>query len=274
MNSKNSCFYETREHNMISGKARIGRNVSLGANVRVHDNVVIGDNTVIGDFCVIGHPAGGEYKGKPLVIAEGSIIRSHSILYEGSTFGPDLRVGHSSLIREGVQAGENLQIGSFNDLEGETEIGNWVRLHSNVHIGRGAVIGDLVWIFPYVVLTNDPIPPSGLKEGVTLEAGSAVCTSAVVLPGTIVGRGAFVAAMTRARGRIPGGALVVGGDGQIVGSIRKLKHKASGKQHPWMTHFASYYPEKAQPVIAELHRLIEQDIAQLEANLGQPVSKH
>ncbi len=253
---------------LISPKARIGRSVSIGAHVRIHDNVEIGDDTSIGDFCVIGHPAGGAYAGKPLQIGAGSVIRSHSILYEGSTFGPDLRVGHSSLIREGVRAGVNLQIGSFNDLEGDTVIGNWVRFHSNVHVGRGAVIGDLVWIFPYVVLTNDPIPPSGLKEGVTLGAGSAVCTSAVVLPGTVVGRGAFIAAMTRARGDIPGGALVVGGEGQIVGTIRKLKHKASGKQHPWMTHFADYYPAQAQPVIAELHRAVETDIEALERKLA------
>lgn len=253
---------------LISSKAHIGANVTIGAHVRIHDNVVIGDNSVIGDFCIIGHPAGGEYSGVPLVIGTGSVIRSHSVLYEGSTFGPDLRVGHTSLIREGVKAGINFQVGSFNDLEGEACIGDWVRFHSNVHIGRGAVIGDLVWIFPYAVLTNDPIPPSGLKEGVILGAGSAVCTSAVVLPGTEVGRGAFVAAMTRARGKIPGGALVVGEEGTIIGSIRKLRHKPSGKQHPWMSHFAPYYPEAAQARIAHLHRELEQDIDKLEAELA------
>jgi UDP-3-O-[3-hydroxymyristoyl] glucosamine N-acyltransferase len=253
---------------LISSKARIGANVTLGAHVRIHDNVVIGDNTSIGDFCIIGHPASGEYRGKPLVIGAGAVIRSHSVLYEGSTFGLDLRIGHTSLIREGIEAGKNFQVGSFNDLEGEAKIGDWVRFHSNVHIGRGALIDDFVWIFPYAVLTNDPIPPSGLKEGVTLGAGSAVCTSAVVLPGAVVGRGAFVAAMTRARGNIPAGALVVGGEGEIVGSIRKLKHKPSGKQHPWMSHFASYYPEEAQPRIAALHCLLEQDIDRLEAELA------
>ncbi|WCM89329.1 N-acetyltransferase [Acidovorax sp. NCPPB 3576] len=253
---------------MISTKAKIGRNVTLGAHVRIHDNVEIGDDTVIGDFCVIGHPAGGEYQGQPLQIGPRSVIRSHSILYEGSSFGADLRVGHTSLIREGVKAGVNLQIGSFNDLEGDTVIGDWVRFHSNVHVGRGAVIGDLVWIFPYVVLTNDPIPPSGLKEGVTLGAGSAVCTSAVVLPGTVVGRGAFIAAMTRARGNIPGGALVVGGEGHIVGTIRKLRHKESGKQHPWMTHFADYYPAEAQSAITALHQAVESDVELLERELA------
>lgn len=257
---------------MISEKAKIGKNVAFGANVRVYDNVVIGDNAVIGDFCILGHPAGGDYKGKALILGEGAIIRSHSILYEGSEFGPDLRVGHSTLIREGLVAGCNLQVGSFNDLEGEARIGDWVRFHSNVHIGRGADIGDLVWIFPYVVLTNDPIPPSGLKEGVTLGAGSVVCTSAVVLPGANVGAGAFVAAMARARGDIPAGALVVGGEGKVIGSIKKLKHRPSGKQHPWMNHFAAAYPEEAQARIKALHQEVEAAILVLEDSLAQAES--
>lgn len=258
---------------MISEKAEIGKNVTFGANVRVHDNVVIGDNAVIGDFCILGHPAGGDYRGKPLVLGEGAIIRSHSVLYEGSEFGPDLRVGHSTLIREGLVAGRNLQVGSFNDLEGEAKIGDWVRFHSNVHIGRGADIGDLVWIFPYVVLTNDPIPPSGLKEGVTLGAGSVICTSAVILPGASLGVGAFVAAMSRARGSVPAGALVVGGEGKIIGSIRKLKHRPSGKQHPWMSHFATAYPQDAQARIQALHHEVEAAIVALENSLAQADQK-
>lgn len=228
----------------------------LGAHVRIHDNVRLGDNCVIGDFVILGHPASGAYKGKMLEIGNRANIRSHSILYEGSQFGTDLKVGHSTLIREGVEAGKDLQVGSFNDLEGEIRIGNWVRFHSNVHIGRGAVIGDLVWIYPYVVLTNDPIPPSGLKRGVTLEAGCVISTSSVLLPGTRVGMGAFVAAMTRAGGQIPAGALVMGPDGKIVGSVARLRHRSTGKQHPWMNHFASYYPLDAQPRIEELRKLV------------------
>ena len=257
---------------LISKKAKIGINVTLGSYVKIYDNVVIGDNSIVEDFCVLGHPA-GQGKHLPLNISEDSIIRSHSILYEGSSYGQGLRVGHSSLLREGVVAGRNFQVGSFNDLEGDVVIGDWVRFHSNVHIGRGSIVGDLVWIFPYVVLTNDPIPPSGLKEGVVLGDGSVVCTSSVVLPGTVVGRGAFIAAMTRARGSIPAASLIVGPNGDLIGSIRKLKHKNSGKQHPWMTHFADYYPPEAQPRISELLKKINGDILLLDASL-QDKQKH
>ena len=252
--------------NMISERARVGRGVRIGDHVRIHDNVRLGDDCVIGDFVILGHPAGGDYQGKMLEVGAGAQIRSHCVMYEGSRFGSDLRVGHHSLVREGIEAGCNLQIGSFNDLEGDAKFGDWVRLHSNVHIGRGAVIGDLVWIYPNVVLTNDPIPPSGLKVGVTLGAGSVICTGSVVLPGTEVGIGAMVAAMTQARGKVPAGALVAGSDGRIVCSIARLSHRPSGKRHPWMNHFASYYPQEAQPRIAEIRQILEMATAALDAS--------
>jgi len=250
--------------NLISTKASIGRNVKIGINVRIYDNVVVGDDSSIGDFCVLGHPTTGPLQDKPLSIGENSVIRSHSVLYEGSSFGNNLRVGHFSLLREGIAAGTDLQIGSYNDLEGDTTIGDWVRFHSNVHIGRGSSIGDFVWIFPNSVLTNDPIPPSGLKEGVTVAAGAVICTGAVALPNTTIGRGAFIAAMSRARGHIPGGALVVGSSGEVIGSIRKLHHKVTGKQHPWMSHFSNNYPQEAQNKLKKLHAQIENDINILE----------
>jgi acetyltransferase-like isoleucine patch superfamily enzyme len=102
-------------------------------------------------------------------------------------------------------------------LEGEAQIGSWVRFHSNVHLCRGSWVGDLVWIFPNAITTNDPIPPSGLCHGPRIGHGAAVCTGSVVLPRSIIGDGAFIGAMTRVGGEVPSGALVVGNPGQVVG---------------------------------------------------------
>lgn len=239
---------------MISKKANLHPSVKIGHGSIIHDNVTIGENSVIEEYCIIGYPASNSFKGKPVVISENSVVRSHSVVYEGSTFGAELKVGHHSMLREGIEAGKSFQVGSFNDLEGDCTIGDYVRFHSNVHIGRGAKIGNYVWIFPYAVLTNDPIPPSGLKEGVTVEDGAVICTSAVILPGTTIGKGAFVAAMSRAKGVVPPASLIVGFDGTNVGNISKLKHKLSGKQHPWMSHFSGYYPNESQNDIAQLHK--------------------
>ncbi len=40
--------------NIISKKAKIGKNVSLGNFVTIHDNVEIGDNCIIDSYCEIG----------------------------------------------------------------------------------------------------------------------------------------------------------------------------------------------------------------------------
>ncbi|MEJ0009685.1 MAG: acyltransferase [Alphaproteobacteria bacterium] len=254
---------------MISPKASIGASCTIAASAIIHDNVTLGAGSTVGEFCILGHPALGDAAGQMLTIGEGALIRSHTVIYEGSNFGPQLRVGHSSMLREGIVAGINFQVGSFNDLEGDTTVGDWTRFHSNVHIGRGAVIGSFVWIFPYVVLTNDPLPPSWMKEGVTVGDGAAICTSAVVLPGATIGRGAFVAAMTRAKGDVPPAALVIGGEGKIIGTIDKLKHKASGKQHPWMSHAAGNYPPEAQERIRALHAQVLADIEATKAALAK-----
>jgi UDP-3-O-[3-hydroxymyristoyl] glucosamine N-acyltransferase len=249
--------------NFVSEKAKVHPSVKLGNFITIHDNVEIGADSIIEDYCIIGYPVSNSFKGQPLKIGQGSLIRSHSVLYEGSFFGDGLMVGHHCMVREGVVAGVSFQIGSYNDLEGDCHIGDYVRFHSNVHIGRGAVVKDFVWMFPNVVLTNDPIPPSGLKEGVTVEEGAIIATGAVLFPGCIVGKGAFVAAMSRGKGHIPPASLIVGFEGKNIGGIDKLKHKASGKQHPWMSHFSSYYPAEAQDKIRKLHAEINEELEKL-----------
>jgi len=144
---------------IISEHATIGKNVSIGAFTIIHDNVVIHDDTIVEPYCELG-VSNHLSEGKALVIGSNSHIRSRSTFYEGSTFGPRLITGHSVTVREKTEAGENFQLGTLSDIQGHCKIGNFVRTHSNVHIGQHSEVGDYVWIFPYVVLTNDPHPPS------------------------------------------------------------------------------------------------------------------
>lgn len=252
----------------ISASSQIGEGCQIAPTAIIHDNVVLGDGCQIDDWCIIGAPARGEAAGKTLNIGSGAHIRSHSILYEGSSYGPDLRVGHHSMLRENLVVGKNLQVGTFNDLEGDAEIGDWVRFHSQVHLSKGSVVGDLAWIFPNVVTTNDPIPPSGLCVGTEVGAGGIVATGALLLPGCKLGAGAFVAACALAKGDVPAGALVVGNPGKIIGSVRRLKYKPAELQHPWMEHHADAYPEEAQARIAEVREEILAACDTLDAELA------
>lgn len=229
---------------IVSDKAKIGDNVKIGPFTIVHDNVMIGDNTEIGSNCEIGYPT-KLAQGKPLVIGKDSVIRSHSVFYEGSTFGEKLVTGHRVTVRELTEAGKNFQIGTLGDIQGHCEIGDYVRTHSNVHIGQKSKVGNFVWIFPYVVLTNDPHPPSDVCIGCEIGDYAAIATMSVVLPGVKVGEHSLVAANSRVTRDVEPHTVVGGVPAQFMCKTEKIKLKDGTDRHayPWPHHLAHRYPE-------------------------------
>lgn len=246
----------------IDQAAKIGKNVSFGFGVRVYGNVEIGDDCRIGDLCVIGHPS-VRSGSAPLRLGAGAIVRTHTVLYEGSKIGPDLETGHHVVIREGAMIGENLRVGNFSDIEGECTIGEFVRMHSYAHVGRGAKIGDFVWLFSLTTLMNDPLPPSNLSAPVTIGDMVTVCVDAQLMPGTEIGRGALIASSSVASGLVPPGAVVSGPEGEIAGQVRFLMHMESRTRHPWHRHFIDAYPERAHARIKALGAEIDAEVAKI-----------
>ncbi|MGC4078243.1 MAG: N-acetyltransferase [Rubrivivax sp.] len=229
---------------IIHPGAQIGRNVAIGPYTIVYDNAQIGHDTVIESNCEIGHPAFNPTHAGPLKIGEGSLIRSHSIFYEGSEFGPGLVTGHRVTVREKTMAGPGFQIGTLSDIQGHCTIGKHVRFHSNVHIGQHSRIGNYVWIFPYVVLTNDPHPPSEVMMGVTIEDYVAIATMSIVLPGVKVGAGALIGAHSSVAKDVEPDTVVAGAPAKLICETAKIKLKdGSGlSAYPWRRHFHRGYP--------------------------------
>lgn len=202
---------------IIDEKVQIGENVVIGHNCIVEANVQIGDNTYIdsntiirsgtqigansfiGANCIIGEylmdfcvsKVSGNYA---LKIGKDTLIRSGSIIYTDSVIGDGFQTGHQVTIREKSKIGNHVSVGTLSDIQGNCSIGNYVRMHSNVHIGQLSVVDDFVWIFPYVVLTNDPTPPSNDFIGVHIHPFAIVATGALVMPGVEIGQDALVAA--------------------------------------------------------------------------------
>jgi acetyltransferase-like isoleucine patch superfamily enzyme len=131
---------------IVSSSAQLGWRVTVGAYSIIHEDVIVGDDSIIGSHCEIGCPT-PLAEGRPLEIGKGSLIRSHSVFYAGSNFGDQLVTGHRVTVREGTTAGQNLQIGTLSDIQGDCSIGDFVRFHSNVHIGKHSKIGSYVF-FP------------------------------------------------------------------------------------------------------------------------------
>lgn len=229
---------------LIGDGVSIGQNVIIGPRTIVYDNVSIGDHCQIGADVILGEPTAdiyrdpAAYSNPALDIGPDSVVRSGSILYAGSSFGERLETGHRVTIREGTKAGKNLRVGTLSDLQGHCEIGDYVRLHSNVHIGQKSVIGDYVWIFPYVVLTNDPHPPSNCLMGVTVGSFAVIATMSVVLPGVTIGQDALVGAGSIVNRNVGSEDVVVGNPAKRVASIRDIKSKKDGTcVYPWRLNF-------------------------------------
>lgn len=230
---------------IVSPNAKLGKNITIGAFSIIHENVQIDDNTIIEAYCELG--VANQYsEGQLLKIGADSLIRSRSTFYEGSVFGEQLVTGHNVTVREKTIAGKNLQIGTLSDIQGHCHIGDYVRFHSNVHIGQQSKIGNFVWIFPYVVLTNDPHPPSNLLKGVTIEDYVAIATMTTILPATRIGKGALVGAHSLVNKNVEPEIVVAGSPAKFICLAEKIKLQDGTDRptYPWITHFHRGYPEE------------------------------
>ena len=236
-------------HNcIIEGNVRIGANTYIDSNTIIRRGTQIGENSFIGSNCIVG-----EYlmdfcisrtiSDYTLIIGKDALIRSGSIIYTDSVIGDEFQTGHQVTIREKSKIGNYVSVGTLSDIQGDCKIGNYVRMHSNVHIGQLSVIDDFVWIFPYVVLTNDPTPPSNNFVGVHIHPFAVVATGAVVTPGIEIGQDALVAAGCTVTKNVEPYTVVMGNPGKAKGDVRMIKSKITGESiYPWRQHFDHYMP--------------------------------
>lgn len=235
-------------HCIIESGVIIGENTYIDSNTVIRSGVKIGKNSFVGSNCIIGEYWMGFCTDRkkyihPLIIGEKALIRSGSILYAGSEIGDNFQTGHRVTIREKSKIGNNVSIGTLSDIQGNCLIGNYVRLHSNVHIGQLSVIDDFVWIFPYVVLTNDPTPPSNHFVGVHIYPFAIVATGAIIMPGIEIGQDALVAASAMVNKTVVLYSVVGGNPAKAFSDVRKIKNKITGEPvYPWRHHFSTYMP--------------------------------
>lgn len=239
----------TLGHNcIIEDNVKIGDNSYIDSNTVIRSGVSIGEGAFIGSNCIIGEYLmdfclDKQYHYHPLTIGHKALIRSGSIIYAGSSIGDNFQTGHQVTIREKTEIGNNVSVGTLSDIQGNCKIGNYVRLHSNVHIGQLSVIEDFVWIYPYVVLTNDPTPPSNNFVGVHVRPFAIIATGSIIMPGLELGQDCLIGAGAIVTKSVDPYAVAVGNPAKVISDVRKIKNKITGKQvYPWRDHFNNYMP--------------------------------
>lgn len=226
----------------------LGEGVVIESGAIIRDHVKIAAGSHIGSQCILGEHLQEYYKtgtdaAAPLVIGPHALIRSGSILYGNSVIGDHFQTGHRVTIREKSRIGSHVSVGTLGDIQGNCRIGDYVRLHSNVHVGQLSNIENFVWIFPYTVLTNDPTPPSENFSGVHIKSFAVIATGALLMPGVEIGQDALVGAGTIVTKDVKDYAVVVGNPGRVVSDVRNLKNKVTGEPaYPWRYHFKRAMP--------------------------------
>jgi UDP-3-O-[3-hydroxymyristoyl] glucosamine N-acyltransferase len=237
----------------ISPKAHIGENVKVGNNSIIYDNVFIGDNSIIANDCVIGEPNNdyysniNAYENPSTFIGNNALIRSHSIIYSGCQIQEGFATGHRVTIRENSIFGKHCRIGTLSDIQGHVKFGDFCWLHSSVHIGQNSVVGNFVFIYPYVILTNDPHPPSNICKGPRIGDFSQIAVGSVILPDISIGKHCLIGAQSLVNRNVNDFELVSGNPARVLKDVRELKSKDTGKSHyPWPYNFERGMPWEGQ----------------------------
>lgn len=246
--------YMISDNVIIKDNAIIGNNVIIEDNCYIDYGAIIKDNvhikkgSFIGARCILGEYLSDFYSDRinklhPLIIGEKALIRSESIIYGDTTIGDNFQTGHRITLRERSILGNNVRIGTLSDIQEECIVGNYVSLHSNVFVGEKSVIKDFVWIFPHVILTNDPTPPSETLKGVTIENYAVVAAGCIILPGINIGEESLVGAGSVVTKNVEKETVVIGNPAKKICLTRDITSKLTGQQiYPWKYTFSRGMP--------------------------------
>jgi len=234
--------------------AQIGENVKLGLNVRIgdntaiYDNVITDDNTIICNDCVLGEPSNkyyydNNYINPTTLIGKNSLIRSHCIIYSGSTYGDNLITGHRATIRENMKVGSDCLLSTLVDIQGNGNIGNYTRIYSSVHICEFSTIGNFVFIYPYTIFTNDRRPPSNIYQGPKIGDYSIIAVHCSILPSVDIGKNCLIGANSVVNKNVKDFSFIAGSPAKFISDIRDIKSfEHEGSQYPWMNNFKRGMP--------------------------------
>ena len=225
---------------------------SIASTAKVYPNVRLGADVQIGPWAIVGRPPTGIAPGElETVIGDGSIIRSHSIVYAGTRTGPRFQTGHHAIVGPAIDIGNRCSVGTSSFVTGFAHLGSGARVHGHCYVGEFAWIDDKAWVGPYNILESTFDRISAVGSGAILAMG------VHLLPGVRIGNRALVGMRSLIKNDIGPYRVVVGHPPRAIRTIDQIH---------------SPIPEVGRPYEADPPELQQVAIARHESRLGCSVS--
>jgi acetyltransferase-like isoleucine patch superfamily enzyme len=153
------------------------------------------------------------------------IWRSHCVIADDARIGEGTRVGNFVFIRDSTVIGRDCLIGSYVDIEGDVQVGDFVSLQSGCYLTRGVIIEDRVFCGPHTMTLNDKhmtyARPSMrfVRQAPRILRAARIGGGSVLCPGITVGENAVVGAGSVVVRDVPDCMIVAGNPAEVVREV-------------------------------------------------------
>ncbi len=200
----------------------------ISSTAKVYPNVHLGADVQIGPWAVVGRPPTGIAPGElETTIGDGSIIRSHSIIYAGSKIGPKFQTGHHTIVGPGMDIKNRCSIGTSSYVAGFARLGSASRVHGHSYVGEFAWIENRAWVGPYNIFESE------LERITAVGAGAILSMGVYLFAGVRVGDRALVGMRSLIKNDVAPYRVVVGNPPRAIRTIDQIVSPIPGVGRPY-----------------------------------------
>jgi len=187
----------------------------------------------------LGYPSSRKIEKRALAIGSDAVIRSGTVIYEGSVIGDRFASGHNAVIREENTIGSDFSIWNNSTVDYGCKIGNNVKIHCNCYIAQFSELEDDVFLAPGVTLANDVHPGCDFSrkcmKGPVIKKGAKIGVNATILPFVTIGENSLVGSGAVVAKNVPPNSVVYGNPAKWKKSIKALRCVSGLTDKPYRT---------------------------------------
>jgi acetyltransferase-like isoleucine patch superfamily enzyme len=191
----------------------------------VNTDLVGGEGLRADPSVIVGYPA-DRLKNPILVLGRDAQLRSGTVIYAGSCIGDRFTTGHSVVIREQCELGDDVSVWSNTVIDYGCRIGDSVKIHSNCYVAQYTEIGAGAFLAPGVTVANDLYPGQSdsaeVMSGPSIGARAQIGVNVTLLPFVRVGEGCIVGAGAVVTRDLPAGTVAYGNPAVVHGLVSDL----------------------------------------------------